>query len=888
MRRTHLYIKVNNKWNDVELFEDIVIPITLKVQDIRSFGSKSASYSSDITIPHTQANAQIFGLIEELNAYNATFEFCKNYDAYIAVDGLTVFIGQFRMKKVFKQRGGQYSYYVGCLFSDTKTFFDKLGTQTLTGNDNPSYDIDFSEYDTPASEMTINDFRDRLTSHDTSGEDWGLTFIDKTNKAAQPFSQGYQQWYADECTPYLNVMGILNRIISGTGYECFSEFLSGDGSTYLQDTRWADTIGKYNVYDLIYPYTKHNSNLILANNISSVVSQNSSNSNTIAVVRTTTLPINIPTQAWTASGYSLNFDSSKYTLTESNVTSSLSSYTFTAPQAGRYTVNIKFPFKIRANMYKKNTSTPVENGLQILNWATTQGYYPDEPEKFNGSNSLVFQIEAKKNMTISIGAGVDVLEDLQEHYTVEDNNGLITLYSGTFTYNNQIDLQAGDTITVNTNISIPLFFKWLDEDTWNQWFTYDTFMYPTTDPISHVTSYSGCQPYKLFLEITGSYRTNIVSITAADTFYENSPFTPNCILNPKTTKIEFLQNIMKMFNLYIEDVSGKLNYATGYYYRPNTLRIEPYQIYYNPNVKFGSNVKDWTDRIDWDDVEYRRIDEYLYNIQRFSYADNKDFYVSNYNDTYKTPYMQRDVKGEFCTTNDDVNNISISNGSVMCGLVNSDTDTFQCPKLFSLDKSGNIDTKKEYSDTIMFLWHNDMSANTDTHDNYFVIVRPRAGVGGTILTDYYCADTLNKGYGLDDANLSFGNVEEWYQNLKGTIPTYNDLYSAFYKKQYDDMSSTDSRIMVAKAYLTAFDIATLQLCDTIILGDNKWHILEIKEWKNEKEPCEIQLIKVIGYEGVSSQQSKIVFNRPLSSMPVANTVLETFAPLDESVVLPTK
>ena len=89
MRKTRLFIKVNNKWEEVELYEDIIIPVTLKVMNLKTFGQKSASYSSDIEIPHTSHNSQVFGLIEELNTYNGTFELSRNYEAYIEVDGVT-------------------------------------------------------------------------------------------------------------------------------------------------------------------------------------------------------------------------------------------------------------------------------------------------------------------------------------------------------------------------------------------------------------------------------------------------------------------------------------------------------------------------------------------------------------------------------------------------------------------------------------------------------------------------------------------------------------------------------------------------------------------------------------------------------------------------------
>ena len=127
---------------------------------------------------------------------------------------------------------------------------------------------------------------------------------------------------------------------------------------------------------------------------------------------------------------------------------------------------------------------------------------------------------------------------------------------------------------------------------------------------------------------------------------------------------------------------------------------------------------------------------------------------------------------------------------------------------------------------------------------------------------------MNDGYGNDTASLLWATPQSFYQNTNGKQHTNNNLYTAFYMKQYNAYTAPDSRIMRANIYLTAFDIATVQLSDTIVIKDNKWHILEIKQWKNEKESCEIELIKVLPYDTDADEPTQKNKKQPIDDLPI--------------------
>lgn len=860
MRKNQLYINVDGHWNEIDLFEDTTIPITLKCTEVKNFASRNTGYSVEFNIPHTNNNAKTFGLVADINIYQGSFEVGKDYPAYISNGGITTFDGQFRLKRVIKKNSGNYIYYVGNMFGGTKNFIDALGNETLIDNEDPSKDLSFSEHTTPAVDMTLSDFASYLQSHYTDGTGWGLTLLDKTNKAAQAFSSGSQPWYTDECTPYIHAREIFDKLFQGTGYRYVSEFLQGtDFSTYIHDDRWKNTIGKYDVNSLIYPYMRHNSNMRVATPVSSVITQNSQS--TSAIISSEECHLDWGFSEFNLLKHEMVLNTTDFTLVQQNANDNINLYQFTATQNGYY--KVKWNFNVLARVILRDEFNDAVPG--DTNWHFQCG----------GGMSYTVFIQMQKNSRV-IGSNRvyenAVLEGEHTFYqeytpTTGQTESFVDLKSGTINYSTDaIWLNVGDTMNLYMWVQMPIRYSWYSEH-YQLWRTRYVFERWLGGAYSELTAQSYYPKY-IEIKLTNANNNTIVSNELNGGFYEENEFDPTIILNPKTTKVDFFNKFVKMFNLYVEDVSGKKNYKTGEIYPPNTLRIEPYEIFYAPEMGSGqSNVRDWTNKIDWETVEYRRCEDYLYNIQNFTKAQDGDFYNSNYNSTYKLPYGNREVVGEYCTK-DDKNNIELKVSSNLCGIVNNSTDTLQCPKVFSLDNSGNIDTKKEYSDGIFFIWRNYMNSNTDLGTNYTIKLLSRLSNSSQNLTNYYCADTLNKGYGTDDANLNWGETSTYYQNMKGTIPTYNDLFNAFYAKEYAEKTAQDAIIIKAKAYLTQLDINTVQLSDTILVNDDYYHILEINQWEDADKPCEIELIKTQPNFKLVYKEAKSINIVPQNQLPI--------------------
>lgn len=832
MRTTQLYIKVGNTWSEVDLFDNITIPITYKVTELREFGSKTSGYSLDFDIPHTNNNAQLFGLNQEIDAYDATFEVGKDYEAYVTNNGLTTFNGQFRLKKVFKRHDGTDIYYVGYLYGGAKSFIDELGNTTLRGNDNPADDLDFSDIAISGADFDLQEFIDRLQNFDTGGTEFGLTLIDKTNKAADPFVGNSQQWYTSEVTPYLPVIAILNKIFSGTSWRYVSEFLGGSGTTYMSDPQWADTIAQFDIYKMIYPYPNHNDQLV--KDTPPVMLTVKQQTNTAGRFYGYQLfPSNAALQPFIEfDALTTNPNTFSYSLPQNSTYQVLN---WQPPKNGYYKININMPFKIGL-MFGYYYFDPQNGWVQVKYQQSspkTHGYvYPLEAyfalcTKRNGREIVL----ADQSVTWTLTEG-----DTLSQYTTEAWGTLLSAkvfshnnWTGTFTVSDlKCTLLTTDVLYIRVHTYVPFTDNQIPA------------FYDTTPELGADTRLSGAPR----IYSTGQpVDTQIMEFSQINQFAEGEDFNPTVILNPKTKKSEFFNNLVKMFNLYVEDVSNKKNYATGGIYPPNTLRIEPYEMYYRPAIKGGdTNRKDWTDKIDWNTVEYRRVDDYLYSTVKGKFAHDGDDFTRQYNDTYKLPYGENAITGEYCR-NDDEQNIEVTFGSYMSGLINSSTQVAECPKIFTLNNSGNVDENKQYSGGVFFIYNHSLTPQGLQPSN-ITIKSLNSGIAITILY-YWAADTLNADYGADTAELSFGTNSEYLQQLQGYPPTLNNLFNAFYANQYFEMTAPDARTLRAKAYLTSLDIATLQLSDLIIVKGTAYHVAEILDWKDDKTPCEIELIKCV-------------------------------------------
>lgn len=856
MRTSKLFIDNGSGYREVDLYSNLDISMTYNVADVKDISKKDTNFSLTIKIPNTQNNALTFDVIHEIARYNSTFEMLKQYSAFVEVENNRTFDGYFKLTKVIINDDKEVSYE-GNLYSNVIEFAKRLGTTTLRGNADVNDDLSFSEYTMTLDTQTWFN----RTSPLTYGNDCYFAPVDKYNLdnrswiMAQPQSEPRHvpcmPMYYDELTPFLYYKEIWDKIFEGAGFSYVSDF--------IQDTTNNTTTFEFE--KLVYPDVGNKS--ATRTDIWSTVSQ-------------VTIAANIPNPHnehvdgillgyWSGSsvpgtvGDSENptfFDQwSQCGINESNVgqtiLNSSSAYRYTFPQGGIYDVNLTLPLRIA--FYMTNTSgTILPNISQTTINADTSATY-------------TYRVSLMLHKTsINTDVLIEQKNSVNQNYASDYNrgwNGSFVIYDDIWTTGRNLYVEANDylyfTVSCVLQEKVGSDYTFYDpNDTGTRW------------------------PHKLYFEITRTTDVNslpnqFIDVRLINDFSVSGIFDPTVILNPKRKKVDFVSDIIKKFNLYIEDVTDKKD-ENGHYYRDVNyypegvnkrngepiLRIEPRPLYYkNEHI-----VRDWTSKTDVGTIEFSRIDDYLYNQLYFNDKSDKTYHVEDYNDHNYTEgeYGEEIITSPFNTSDDNTTEVKTELGQTMCGLLKRYDNVrhnkwLQCPFIFKLNNDGSVKGDVEYNDRMLFVF--DLQRTDarfqgiwDDGHKYFALYNHDNALGSTdwsntngrtFIASYCLLDHFNAPFGKDTADLNFGWANWYYQNLNGTWATLNNCYNVFYKDMVDEYNSPDSRLMTCKMYLTPSDIRDLKLSDTIIVNNVAYHINKIKQWKNEHEPVQVELIKLL-------------------------------------------
>lgn len=788
MRTSRLFIRVNGNWKELDLFGDLTLPLNYAVAEIRDISKRSTNYSLDFDLPNTEHNANILDHIYKIESFGGAVEMLQKYEALVQVNDVTCFEGYFQIKKIITDDLKRVTYRC-IVYSNLKDFVETLGNTTLRGNTNAADDLDFSEYSQTAAQMTLSKFKTMLNSYGTGKTGWGLTLIDKTNKAGVNFSGNCQDWYCEEITPYLFVKEIWDKIFAQAGYSYESEFLAGNATLY----------GYPDPTNLVYPFANNNKKLGDSDNWQKITAGGAFD------WTSGYYDMNIPHEwVFANSGNYIDYPSS-FTLTNHNMPDDRTHWQFTAPYASSYHVKFKIPISLKCELHPYDHSS--EQWLPQYTGAVSCG---DTSKEFlmwtrlgkihGGTTTYITSWGNFKNYESSYTTGAD---------------GRLLLESQEVSYEGDIRLQAGDKLFLTTAIQMEVAYY---DQTWEKWYSYLQYR--------GQAGWVSVFPYPAIVEMTQSAGVEIWSATQNDYFGEGLPFNPTHILNPKTKKWDFVNSIIKLYNLYVEDIGDK------------KFRIEPRDLYYATDVK-----RDFTDKVDTSSMSFTRVDTYIYSNVNFKFAQDKDVMTEAYNSTYLIPYGEYVLEGALSSGQDAID-IKPVFGTSMCGVVNAQTSVLQCPKMYAFKSNSDVvNVDKEYSDRVFYIWQNAMASHSSINNT--VRIKSRYSSSTQTQSTYYCADILNAGYGSDTQVLSWGDNEEYLENLGDGTVSDGNLYNRFYSKMLSELNDPEARILSCRMYLTADDIRNIRLSDTITVGNVDYRVNAIKQWEGYSVPTEVELIKIV-------------------------------------------
>lgn len=873
----NIYIKTytTDEYNEIDLYDDVTIPITYNVADIRDISKKNSNWSLEVEIPNTSNNAQLFNHIHEIADYNSNFEMLRRYKCFVEVDNNRTFEGYLQLNEVTKNDRREIVYKCN-LYSEVIEFVNKLGKDTLRGNEDISNDLDFSEYDVPAlnettiGPLTMIDDNNPILVH--RGEGLFLSQLNKYDWNKRNLFRNYsnareltQPIYWSEMTPCLWVKEIWDKIFEKAGYSYVSNFIQG-----------VDTSTTFDFLSLAYPSTSYgfettkNEGLT----ITQVNSNGTYNSEYSGNLGNTEIFGNL-----IGGGYI--FDDINANLGEDSRPVSAFQYNpefeWTCPTTG---------------IYSLTTSIPIILYFQLSNWVSYLNHYVDAAYTgpVTGDTSKQYSVKVNcihwdsTNNTETVLGGINYAENYESSY--DFTNGITEISS------------IGDAIDINID---RMYIHHNDKI----YFTI-SYILPERTGLSYTL---GSYYHRPILELKKSSIGDIqFDLKLLSTMVYDGAIEATNVLNKGTTKIDFINNIIKKFNLYIEDVTHKKD-ATGHYYDdtnyyPNgknkrsgepIFRIEPRDIFYKNDTNDienpGGIYRDWTNRTDFETIKFKRIDDYLYSKIDFNDTyDNDEWATKQYNDYKYTEgeYGEKVLLGPMYNINDDKKiEIKTKLGQTMCGPFNNDknkslfTSQLQAPFLFKYN-GDNLVTDMEWSDRIFFAYNVIIG---DTSPGFGLFLENESSFSSQTLRYairqcYIQLDTLNAPYGADTASLLFGEPNWWLQNLNGTLPDYRNCYNVFYKNMLDDYNNINARIMTCKMYLKPSDMRDVQLSNVIIIDGIAYHINKIKEWCNGKEPVEVELIKMISSHSEYSIQptknsSNVIGQKSVDSKTAIDTVKES-------------
>lgn len=190
----------------IDLYDEVPIPLTYSIADIREPDKRNSSYSKTIKVPGTANNNKIFGHIFNVNTALTTFDPNKKAYCYLVSDDVTVMTGYLQLTNIDVLDNNEVEYDVFLLGEAGNPFY-AMGNLELT-------DLDFSEFD-----HTYN--------YATQVGSW-------TNTWVQGYCYPYIDYGFDADTDSVDVEHMMpaifaktyvNKILGGIGYTYTSSFL---------------------------------------------------------------------------------------------------------------------------------------------------------------------------------------------------------------------------------------------------------------------------------------------------------------------------------------------------------------------------------------------------------------------------------------------------------------------------------------------------------------------------------------------------------------------------------------------------------------------------------------------------------------------------------------
>jgi hypothetical protein len=758
-------IYINNE--QIDLKEDVSIPLNFNIADIREPEKRSTTWSKTVILPGTTFNNDLFSNIWNVNAVinsTGTTNFTPNFNpnlkaqAEITYNEAIQFKGICQLLNVNVTDKYEIEYEVA--------FFGELQNVYQFFNNKFLRDLDFSEYN---HKYTL--YNQQLSWSNTQGYTYPM--ID--------YGFGINsQFKVTEMFPALYVKTIIDKMFADAGFTYSSSFFETElfkklvipysGASTLKLTA-------EQVRERTMRASKVSTQGIINANTGSVSAPEVANATRLIYADKTTPP---------------NFDGGNNWYDQQG---GINYQTFVVPKSGTYNLTAF----IKANV----THLPRTATAELTTSRVGVGMFAI----YKNTLQIIANIPCYMKQ---ISAQVDA--DDSFNFTASNLTTLpATLTSGDTSLTSEGQLSVTTYLAQNDIIQV----KYANFGSYN-----NTYTSGTTTFQSIYTSSSVKQTW----DVSSNFQMNVLSdsffsVQLADTnIQEGDDVEVNAVLPDKIKQSDFFNSIIKAFNLFVEVDKGNAN----------KLLIEPRPTFYS-----SGTTRDWSSKLDYSkETKIIPLGELNNKTYLFTYAEDTDFFNSDYKTTYNEIYGQRkyEVLNDFLK------------GEVVTQLIFSPTPLVNTighdriiSKIYTLDANGTI---KPTQSNIRLLYWGGLKITNNAWQHI-------ATSGTTIRSDFPYAGHL------DDVNnptfdLNFGVPNQVYYSAQRY--TANNLYNKYWRDYIEQISDKDSKIFSGYFLLNEFDIQSLDFRDLFFFENDYWRLNKIIDYDrvmNQPTRCEFIKLKTL-------------------------------------------
>lgn len=801
----YLGSQIQSNWTEVDLSDNVAFPITFNIADVRDINNRNGAYSKTIQIPGTKTNNDVFKYIFDIQGVD-------NYDTRIRVkcnlviDTIPVLEGYIQLDSI-TCTDNKYWVYNCIIFGENANFSKEIDQNARLE------DLDFSEFN---HNLTLDTITQSWSGDWSNGYYYPL--IDYNNgrdPIAGSLTGGISQrfrWFLNYLKPSIYAKQYWDKIFQTYGYTYESEFLNSD--TFK---------------NLIIPTNKK----IIENDVDWRF--NSSFKAGITSIATYDTPTGQNEGAGPGSFQSNmdnpavtdNFvmsDSGQFFYDPQNIFQDIlgpgnsfryiNSYQGTIPKEQK--VVLKLDYKITP-IFTNGASLNLNNlygaGFILFYniYKNTSTLLKSEKIRLIGSSALDGNSSQNQKINYLLdnyGEFEDLdlnVFDRSQFDCVFDTSILGQLSSG-----DTLRIEVGLTIFQNYDQSYPVSLSTQLNNFNNIKFRIEC--YPTTDGSTN-----------------GTFFFNNIDPELTD----NQPFNINTTIPGNIKQIDFVNSIIKMFNLYL--YQDKIN--------PKKIFIEPRDQFY-----YVDQTLNWSDKLDISkEIEQSPIVDRKKRVL-LTYKEDRDFFNNDYKQKTNEVYGQYEYNTDNeIETSDQKIDVIFSPSPLVNRKINDFTFDSRIIYTQILDPKQPItnDTFNRVDSNIRILYRKKINLSS----NIKFQLMERYPLTATLFDHYPYAGHLDDPFD-SQLDLCFGEPEFlYYFNNYGY--TTNNLYNEYYDQFFEEIYGVESKTITAYVYLNSqdildFDYRKLIYIDNISSGSpGYFRVNRIEYDPFNKESYKVELIKVL-------------------------------------------